>query len=482
MLSDIAGISKSIRRQEMHETTTKEMSPMTRQIAKFALTLVVLFVGGGCLWVISGGWGLSEPARVAFVMLVVAAGLWITEAVPLFVTSFSILYLSIVWLQPVIADDKVTNTLFLAPFFSDIILLFLGGFVLSAALHKFHLDEQMARWIIRRSGGSLPRLMFGVMAVTAFLSMWLSNTATAAMMLSLILPIVKEFPAGTPARKGLVLSIPFAANAGGLGTPIGSPPNAIAMRYMQELGNEPTFGTWMRVGVPLVILVVIIAWGVLRVVYRVRGNLENISCEPLRLTFSPGIVLVVLGTLATIIGWLTGGYHGFSPGTVSLIPLILFFGTGILNVRDLRNLSWDVLLVMGGGLCLCTAMSVSGLASWVVEQLPTDRFELYGVMVVFGVLACFMSSVMSNTATANLIMPIVLGLSITPLTPVLVGVAFACSLAMALPISTPPNAMAFASGELKTTDMLKPGLVLTVVGVALAYTVGYWWWDLIGLF
>lgn len=466
----------------MREAKTREMSPMTRQIAKFGLTLALLFLGGWVLWAISGDWGLSDPARVAFVMLVVAAGLWITEAVPLYVTSFSILYLSIVWLQPVMKDDEISDTLFLAPFFSDIILLFLGGFVLSAALHKFHLDEQMARWIIRRSGGSLPRLMLGVMAITAFLSMWLSNTATAAMMLSLVLPIVKEFPDGTPARKGLVLSIPFAANAGGLGTPIGSPPNAIAMRYMQELGNEPTFGTWMRVGIPLVILVVLIAWGVLRVVYRVQGKLENTCCEPLQLTFSPGIVLVVLGTLATVIGWLTGGYHGFSPGTVSLIPLILFFGTGILNVRDLRNLSWDVLLVMGGGLCLGTAMSVSGLAGWVVEQLPTDHFELYGVMVVFGILACFMSSVMSNTATANLIMPIILGLSITPLTPVLVGVAFACSLAMALPISTPPNAMAFASGELKTTDMLKPGLLLTVVGIALAFTVGYWWWDLIGLF
>ena len=163
-------------------------------------------------------------------------------------------------------------------------------------------------------------------------------------------------------------------------------------------------------------------------------------------------------------------------------PVLVFFAVGILNVKDLRSLSWDVLLLMGGGLCLGTAISRSGLAEWLIGLLPVSGVPVYWLMVAFGSLACIMSSVMSNTATANLIMPIILGLSVEPMSPMLIGTAFACSLAMPLPVSTPPNAMAFSSGQIAVGDMVKPGLLLTIVGVALAFTTGYWWWRLVGLF
>ncbi len=468
----------------MAEADRKPSSKLTRSIARFGITVVLLAVLGALLVLLAGHWSIPEPAGVAFVILTLAAALWISEAVPLFVTSFLILFLSTVWLAPVMAERAlpVEKGMFLAPFFSDIILLFLGGFVLSAALHKYRLDEQMARFIIRKSGDSLPRLVLGIMAITAFLSMWLSNTATAAMMLALVLPIVKEMPEGAAARKAIILAVPFAANAGGLGTPIGSPPNAIAMQYLRDLGIAPTFGMWMRVGIPGAIVMVLLAWVILIVLFKARGKLGSIECERLSLSYTPGIGLVIVGTLVTVVGWTTGGYHGFSSGTVALIPLILFFGTGILNVRDLRAMSWDVLLVMGGGLCLGTAIGASGLAGWVVEKLPADALSLSAVMVVFGVLACVMSSVMSNTATANLIMPIILGMSIEPLSPVILGVAFSCSLAMALPISTPPNAMAFSSGEIKVVDLFRPGIIITIVGVVLTFTLGYWWWGFVGFF
>ena len=424
------------------------------------------------------------PARVAFVIMLIAASLWVSEAVPLFVTSFVVLILSLTWLSNAIEESggQVSSVVFLSPFFSDIILLFLGGFILSAALHKYRLDEQVARWIIRRSGGSLPRLMFGVMVITAFLSMWLSNTATAAMMLSLLLPVLQSMPADSRARKGLILSVPFAANAGGLGTPIGSPPNAIAMKYMQQLGIDPSFGMWMLGAVPFVVLMILAAWALIKVLFKVSGSLEYSAGDEAKLKLSLGSIVVLAGTGVTVAGWLTGGLHGLSSGTISLIPLIVFFGTGILNTRDLKNISWDVLLVMGGGLCLGAAMAESGLASWVVGRLPSDKLGLYGVMLSFGILACVMSSLMSNTATANLVMPIALGLTLAPLSPVLLVIAFSCSLAMALPISTPPNAMAFSSGEIRVADMLIPGLILTATGLALTFTLGYWWWDLVGIF
>ena len=136
---------------------------------------------------------------------------------------------------------EIENSVFLSQFFSDIILLFLGGFVLSAALHKLRLDEWLARWMIRRTGKSIPKLMIGVMVITAFLSMWLSNTATAAMMLALVIPIAGRLPEGDRYRQALLLCVPFSANIGGLGTPIGSPPNAIAMQYMQQADLDPGF-------------------------------------------------------------------------------------------------------------------------------------------------------------------------------------------------------------------------------------------------
>lgn len=145
-----------------------------------------------------------------------------------------------------------------------------------------------------------------------------------------------------------------------------------------------------------------------------------------------------------------------------MLPIILFFGTGILTVKDFRALSWDVLMLMGGGLCLGAAITQSGLAAWLIALFPVGGLSIFWIMALFGTLACVMSAVMSNTATANLVMRIVLGLSVTSLGPVIIGVAFACSMAMRLPVSTPPNAMAFS--------------------LFLAFTTGYWWWRVVGLF
>ena len=448
-----------------------------------ALALVTLFLLGAGFDFLSY-WQMSAPGYVALGILLAAATLWITEAVPLFVTSLFVLFLSIVWLAPVMREDNVQieNSVFLAQFFSDIIVLFLGGFVLSAGLHKLRLDEWLARWIMRQTGSSIPMLMLGVMAITAFLSMWLSNTATAAMMLALVIPIANRLPAGDNYRRALLLSIPFAANVGGLGTPIGSPPNAIALQYMQQIDLDPGFGMWMLIGVPGVIVMLVLTWGVLLMLYRGQAASLPADEEPLNIEQTPALYLVLGTTIVTVLGWLLSGWHGHSSGTVALIPVLVFFATGILKVADLRGLSWDVLLLMGGGLCLGTAISQSGLADWLIALLPVDGVPAFWLMVVFGTVACIMSSVMSNTATANLIMPIILGLHIESLSPLLIGTAFACSLAMPLPVSTPPNAMAFSSGQITVSDMVKPGLILTVVGVVLAFTTGYWWWDFVGLF
>jgi sodium-dependent dicarboxylate transporter 2/3/5 len=429
-------------------------------------------------------WGIPEPGHVALFILVLAALLWITELLPLFVTSLVILLLCLTWLRGSLLENgiEVGASTFTAPFFSDIILLFLGGFVLAAGLQKYRLDEQMARWVMRKTGRSVPRLIAGIMAITAFLSMWLSNTATAAMMLSLCLPIIRRLEEDDRYRKAILLAVPFSANIGGLGTPIGSPPNAIAMQYLAELNAAPGFAQWMLAGVPMAAILLVVAWLLLTRIYRGHPGKPDFESEPIEIERTPGLIVVGSVTLVTVLGWLTTGLHPFSSGTVGLIPVIVLFGTRILDTQDLRRLSWDVLLMMGGGLCLGAAISISGLADWLVGILPTEGAEVWMLIIAFGFMASLMSSVMSNTATANLIMPVVIGLTFEPVSPILIGVAYACSLAMPLPISTPPNAIAFSSGALRAGDMIRPGVLITAAGLVLTFFVCYWWWGFVGLF
>ena len=275
--------------------------------------------------------------------------------------------------------------------------------------------------------------------------------------------------------------MPFAANIGGLGTPIGSPPNAIAMQYLARGGEAPSFARWMLAGLPLVAVLLALAWLLLTRLYRGQSELPDFDNAPINIKLTPPLMLVIATVLITVFGWLTTGVHPFSAGTVGLLPVVVLFGARILSVRDLRRLSWDVLLMMGGGLCLGAALSVSGLAAWLVAKLPVAGASTVSLVLAFGVLACLMSSVMSNTATANLMLPIVVGLAVAGEAPIMIAVAYACSLAMPLPISTPPNAIAFSSGELHAADIVRPGVALTAIGLALTLTVGLWWWRLTGL-
>ena len=446
------------------------------------ITLLAVFLLCGAMNVFDS-WEMTQSQQVALVILLIAATLWISEIIPLFVTSFVILALAVTWLQSVMLANQmqVTQSVFLASFFSDIILLFLGGFVLSAALHKYGIDQELAQWVIAKTGSSTPKLIMGIMGITAFLSMWLSNTATAAMMLALCLPIVRALPEGDRYRKAILLAVPFSANVGGLGTPIGTPPNALAIQYMKQLDIAPSFGGWMVIGIPMVAVMLAIAWLILVLLY--RGSSQEIVLDrPQQPTKqSPRRYLVIGITLLTALGWLTSTWHPYSSGTVALLPVLVFFGGRILTAQDFRNLSWDVLMVMGGGLCLGKVIAVSTLADWIIGSVPTEELGPVLMIVMFGMVACVMSCVMSNTATANLIMPMIIGLGAEIVSPLMLAVAFCCSMAMALPISTPPNAITFSSGQIAVKDMMKPGLALTAIGAVLTFTFGYWWWGVVGL-
>ncbi len=423
---------------------------------------------------------LSAGAAVTLVLVLVAAVLWVTEALPLFVTSLLILFLELAWLRPVLSasGEDVSSDLFLAPFFSNVVLLFLGGFVLSAAFQRYRLDERIARAVLKRSGGR-PRAVLGaVIAVTAFLSMWMSNTATAAMMLGLSTPLLQALDPTDPFRRALPLGVAFGANFGGLGTPIGTPPNAIAVDTMAQHGGSPPFALWMLMAAPILIVFLGLTWVVLMWMYPPRTERLSMADQtPIEDTRGGRMVLAVAGV--TIILWLTSGLHPLASGTVALVPVIVCFGARLLDSADIRRLPWDVLLLAGGGLSLGAAVQVSGLSDAIVTIIPADidaRLLLVAVAVVAGLMTTFMS----NTATANLLVPVAVGLTGAPTKPLLMVIAYACSCTMILPVSTPPNAIAFGSGAITTRDLVKPAVMLSVSALVVSATLGPLWWTLFG--
>jgi len=415
--------------------------------------------------------GMERASAAAAALLVIAAVCWITEVIPLHITSLLVLAVALVWIEPM---TDAGPTAYLSPFFSNVILLFLGGFTLSAALHKLRIDEQIARFVLARAGGSMPALLAALMLVTAFLSMWLSNTATAAMMLALCTPLAGALPEGDRARKALFLAVPIAANVGGIGTPVGTPPNAIAKQYLAAQGMDVSFLGWMLAALPLLVLLLAAGWAILARFYKGSG-------ATLTMPKGAGVLrdwrykLTLITALATVGLWLFGGEIGIRSGTAGLLPVLVLFGAGVLKDKDFRSMPWDVLILMGGGLCLGAVIDASGLADWIVGRLPEGVSPAVLVLIMGG-LACGLSCVMSNTAAANLILPIAAGFASSgTLTPDLMSIALCCSVAMALPVSTPPNAIAFSSGELKVQDLVIPGLAMTVLGYVVVATFGRWW-------
>lgn len=444
------------------------------------LTPAILVLIGITTNLIQTFWSINEAQAVSLMILIIAVTLWVSELIPLFVTSFVILFLEITWLLPELKHlgIDVVKQDFFSPFFSNIILLFLGGFVLSSTLSKYGLDQRIARWILDKSGNNPSRLLIGIMLISAVLSMWMSNTATTAMMFAMVLPIIIQIPQTSNFSKALALSIPFACNLGGIATPIGTPPNAIALSYLARAGITISFADWMIITVPFMIIFLLFVWRVLLILYP-PGDLKleiHLEESP---ELSPKHYLVIGIFVITSLGWLTTKYHGLSTGTVGLFPIIICFGFRLLSGNDFRNLSWDVLFMLGGGLTLGVALSKSGLTSEIVRLMPT-QVDAWMILALFAIIAAVMTTFMSNTATANLIVPLAISIQ-TQTTLLVITIAIMCSTAMALPVSTPPNAIAFGSGILKTRDMILPGLLISLFALIVILIFGQMYWKFLGI-
>jgi sodium-dependent dicarboxylate transporter 2/3/5 len=413
--------------------------------------------------------GLGMAGRLTLGIFTVAAILWMLEPFPLYVTSFIILILNVVLLGlpgGPLGFDGSGYRIFLAPFFEPVIVLLLGGFTMATAVKRYGLDEMISRRILRRSGTSPKMVLLGMMCTSAFLSMWLSNTATTALMIAVAIPIIRTLPPGDRFGKAIILGIPFACNIGGMGTPIGTPPNAIALGALGDIGIEMSFFQWMLRGVPLVIVLLGLCWLILCRLFPpsvLRIELELKAKQ--KLDRKPRLVLAVFGLVVLL--WLTSGWHGIPSAIISLVPLVVFFGLRMLDDTDLQKLGWGILFIVGGGLSLGVAMRESGLSHWLVQQLPFEGMGAFPIFLILAFSTVLLTTFISNSATANLLIPIVIGVSAVSPGKSAVLVALVSSAAMILPISTPPNAIAYGSGMIETRNMVRAGSLVSLIAAML---------------
>lgn len=425
--------------------------------------------------------GLTVIQHRVIVLFSLAALFWILEPIPIFATSILLITLELIMISDssFLPFQGEANATFGQPmsyheimdtFASPVVLLFLGGFFLAAAATKYRLDQNIAGVLLKNFGEKPQGVLLGLMAITALFSMFMSNTATTAMMLSILIPVLSVFSPKDKARTAFVLGIPIAANLGGIATPIGTPANAIALKFLAS--SHITFGKWMAFGFPLVMIMLLVAWGLLLVFYptSTKQIKLNLSVDFVK---SPKAIVVYITFLLTIFLWLFDFLHGMNAYVVAMIPVSVFLATGIINKEDLKYISWDVLWLVSGGIALGLALGKTGLTDVLMKNISFESLHPYVLFITVCMMGLFLASFMSHTAAANLILPFLatMGTSLAGLesiggsTLMIIGTTISISLAMALPISTPPNALAHATGQVQTSDLAKTGALVGLIGL-----------------
>lgn len=382
--------------------------------------------------------------------------LWLTEVVPPFAPTLLLVAAVPLLLTPYGPEHHLGAVLgWLA---DPVLALFLGGFTIGAAVARHGLDQVIAMHALRWSRGSAARLLLLSMLVTAGLSMWMSNIAAMALMLAAMKPVLAR--ASVPLKRALLVGIAMAANAGGMGTPIGSGPNAVAM---SASGNAVTFAGWMMIGIPAVLAALALVWCLVRFLLLPRDErLTDGQQDPPSVTRGGWMVLSLV--LVTIAGWLSEPWHGIPSPTIALALGALFFITRLLTAEDFARLDWSTIALIGGGIALGRLLHHTGLVEWFAQELGRADMPFSLTVLALALAAALLSAVMSNTATATMLIPLASALDPNP--PVLaVVVALACSFGVPFVISTPQNAMAVGAGA-RSADLWRVGLPVMILGCA----------------
>lgn len=422
--------------------------------------------------------GYGAEVNYVFLISILSIGLWITEAIPPFAVGiFIIATLLVGFSTDFIFPKSAPPELYLSTWTSNVIWLLLGGFFLAEGMSAVELDRQLFSFTVKRFGNKPNQLLLGLMIMTALASMVMSNTATTAMIVSSIIPLIHLLGKDSPYSKALLTAIPAAASVGGIGTIIGSTPNAIAVGALQEKGITLTFVEWMVVGFPTGLFLVWLFWKFLCKRHDFSDVELDLSKLPTRVgTVDPMKKKAVIFTLFLTVGmWLTEPIHKVPVAATSAIPIVLLTMTQVIHADQVRTLPWDTLMLVAGGLALGIALVDVGLAGIVMEKVNNLPIHIIGVTMIFCLIAVLLSNVMSNTAAASILVP--LGISLPGIYGVAapVMVAISCSCALLLPVSTPSNAISYSTGLVEQRDFREGGIFFIVLGPILAFvTVMVW--------
>jgi sodium-dependent dicarboxylate transporter 2/3/5 len=451
-----------------------------------------------------------EVTRAAAVATLMAIW-WITEAIPIPATA--LLPVAIFPLLGIMPGKAVAGT-----YFNHIIFLFIGGFIMALAMQRWNLHRRIALRTILVIGSSPKRILLGFMVATAFLSMWISNTATTMMMVPIALAIILKLKESSPGPEtsrfsiGLLIGIAYSASIGGFATLIGTPPNlALSKIFVTSFPKAPdiTFAAWIPFGLPLSIVFLAFCWLLLTYMFLPRGKTldtdQTIFREEYRrlgkMSFEERIVLILFTLLAflwlfrteinigsfAIPGWsrLFPKASFIDDGTVAMAVSMLLFlipsrskkGEMLMNWRTATKLNWGIVILFGGGFALAAGFQQSGLSIWLAGHLQT----LGGIPKLFMVgavstLLTFLTELTSNTATTQIVLPLLGSLAVAIKTnPLLLMLpaTLSASCAFMLPVATPPNAIVFGTGEVRMADMIRSGIIMNLVGVVLVTATVY---------
>ncbi|NDV17506.1 DASS family sodium-coupled anion symporter [Muricauda sp. TY007] len=435
--------------------------------------------------------GMPESAFSMLGITLWMAIWWVTEAIPIGVTAL----LPIILFPLTGAVDLSSTT---ASYGHKYIFLYMGGFMLAIAIEKWNLHKRIALHVIRIIGTNVSKIILGFMVATAFLSMWISNTATSVMMLPIAMSIVTQLKDNPATRedenlifgKALMLGIAYSASIGGVATLIGTPPNLVFAGYVEEVyGIEITFWQWAKWGLPIAIPLLVIAWIYLtRFAFTFKqkefpGGRQEINQLIRQLGPMKKEEKIILGIfIFTAFAWITRSFV-LQPLLPAIDDTIIAMCAGILlftiksdnkkepliNWEDAVKLPWGIILLFGGGMALASGFETTGLAEWLGSQMSLlQGLALMVLVVVIVASVNFITEVTSNLATTAMLLPILapiaVGLNINPYI-LMVATTVAASCAFMLPVATPPNAVVFGSGYLKISDMAKSGIWMNIVSI-----------------
>lgn len=457
---------------------------LTWQVVKL-IVIVITFIVLMCVKTFND----PEQHR-CLALLVAAAMLWASEALPLYITGMLVPFLTVAC--KVLKDEKTDKAMsgpdaskyILGTMWSSVIMLLMGGFTLAGALSKYNIAKVISSYILAVAGTKPKNVLISIMAVSLFLSMWISNVAAPVLCYSLIQPVLRTLPTESPFAQALVLGIALASNIAGMASPIASPQNMIAIESMQP---NPGWGKWFAVALPIAIIGLIGIWFELILTFKIN-TVKIKAYKPIKEKFTTKQIFISIVTIATILLWCLmtkiEGVFGES-GIISIIPIVLFFGTGLLKVDDLNNYPWSIILLAMGGIALGKAVTSSGLLKTIATALQhqIEDFNVFVILIIFGILILVVATFVSHTVAALIIIPLVkeVGEHLPEPHPLILvmGTALIASSAMGLPTSGFPNVTAISMRDevgkpyLTVNTFITRGVPASFIAYACVVTIGY---------